>query len=148
MPTAFSYTKDAEPGRALVLELPACFSDDPATASYQLLSGPSKATVIGGTGAFRVLSPQAGASGEDAVEFRVTTPSGQSSLRRVVIRWGAVCPADFNGDGFVDFFDYDDFVGCFQTGVCAPGASADFNGDGFVDFFDYDQFVSAFAAGC
>ena len=58
------------------------------------------------------------------------------------------CPADFNGDGFLDFFDYDAFVSCFEEGVCPPGRSADFNGDGFADFFDYDAFVEAFEAGC
>ena len=58
------------------------------------------------------------------------------------------CPADFNADGFLDFFDYDDYVGCFETGVCPPGTTADFNGDGFADFFDYDDFVAAFEAGC
>jgi hypothetical protein len=57
------------------------------------------------------------------------------------------CPADFNGDGFVDFFDYDDFVACFE-GSGAPGCDADFNNDGFVDFFDYDDFVLAFETGC
>ena len=54
------------------------------------------------------------------------------------------CPADFNGDGFLDFFDYDDYVTAFETG----GPGTDFNGDGFVDFFDYDAFVSAFETGC
>ena len=58
------------------------------------------------------------------------------------------CPADFNGDGFLDFFDYDDYVNCFETGSCPPGKTADFNGDGFADFFDYDDFVGAFQAGC
>jgi hypothetical protein len=58
------------------------------------------------------------------------------------------CPTDFNGDGFLDFFDYDDFVTCFESGSCPPWRSADFNGDGFVDFFDYDAFVEAFEAGC
>jgi predicted outer membrane repeat protein len=60
------------------------------------------------------------------------------------------CPADFNGDGFLDFFDYDDFVACFEGVVC-PGNdpnAADFNNDGFVDFFDYDDFVLAFEVGC
>jgi hypothetical protein len=60
---------------------------------------------------------------------------------------GGGCPsADFNGDGFTDFFDYDDYVACFE-GAGAPGCNADFNGDGFVDFFDYDAFVFAFE-GC
>jgi hypothetical protein len=57
------------------------------------------------------------------------------------------CPADFNGDGFLDFFDYNDYVACFE-GSGAPGCDADFNGDGFIDFFDYNDFVAAFEAGC
>jgi hypothetical protein len=57
------------------------------------------------------------------------------------------CRADFNQDGFLDFFDYDDFIACFE-GRCPPGKSADFNLDGFADFFDYDDFVAAFEAGC
>jgi hypothetical protein len=61
---------------------------------------------------------------------------------------GGGCPADFNGDGFTDFFDYADYVGCFETGICPPGKSADFNGDGFADFFDYGDFVAAFESGC
>jgi hypothetical protein len=58
------------------------------------------------------------------------------------------CPADFNADGFVDFFDFDDFVLCFEGDVCPPGKSPDFNNDGFVDFFDFDDFVVAFERGC
>ena len=61
---------------------------------------------------------------------------------------GDTCTADFNGDGFVDFFDYDDFVNCFETGVCPPGKTADMTGDNFVDFFDYDAFVLIFERGC
>ena len=62
-------------------------------------------------------------------------------------RWLPYCPADFNADGFTDFFDFDDFVACFE-GSCPDGLSADFNADGFTDFFDFDDFVSAFDAGC
>jgi hypothetical protein len=62
---------------------------------------------------------------------------------------GTACPVDFNCDGFLDFFDYDDFVATFEGGTPPPcRADADFNGDGFVDFFDYDDFVAAFEAGC
>lgn len=56
--------------------------------------------------------------------------------------------ADFNGDGFVDFFDFDDFVACFEGTACPSGRDADFNGDGFSDFFDFDDFVAAFEFGC
>ncbi len=58
------------------------------------------------------------------------------------------CGADFNGDGFPDFFDFDDFVSCFEGSACPPGQTADFNGDGFADFFDLDDFISAFESGC
>jgi hypothetical protein len=64
------------------------------------------------------------------------------------IMWIVSCPADFNGDGFLDFFDYDDYVRCFELGQCPPGRTGDFNGDGFADFFDYDAFVEAFESGC
>ena len=64
--------------------------------------------------------------------------------------FGAIlgCAADFNGDGFVDFFDYNDFVSCFEGGLCPRGRTADINGDQFVDFFDYDDYVQAFGIGC
>jgi hypothetical protein len=58
------------------------------------------------------------------------------------------CPGDFNGDTFLDFFDYLDFVTCFETNECPVANGADFNGDGFIDFFDYSDFVEAFEAGC
>jgi len=58
------------------------------------------------------------------------------------------CSADFNGDGFVDGFDYDDFVACFEGDPCPPGQDADYNNDGFPDGFDYDEFVADFEEGC
>jgi hypothetical protein len=54
------------------------------------------------------------------------------------------CRADFNEDGFVDFFDLDDFVDAFERGRRA----ADFNLDGFIDYFDFDDYVRAFERGC
>ncbi|QOI99886.1 MAG: PEP-CTERM sorting domain-containing protein [Phycisphaeraceae bacterium] len=58
------------------------------------------------------------------------------------------CAADFNNDGFLDFFDLDAFVACFEGEGCPSGRSPDFNNDGFVDFFDADAFFEAFEAGC
>lgn len=74
-----------------------------------------------------------------------TTWGGNYGLGAVVTTG---CPADFNRDGFLDFFDYDAFVDCFEGGTCPTGSTADFNADGFSDFFDYDAFVEAFEAGC
>ncbi|XVJ58976.1 MAG: hypothetical protein HEQ23_06060 [Tepidisphaera sp.] len=69
----------------------------------------------------------------------------QASFSRIA---APTCPADFNGDQFLDFFDYDEYVACFETGICPPGKTADFNGDEFTDFFDYDEYVLAFETGC
>jgi hypothetical protein len=60
----------------------------------------------------------------------------------------SVCAVDFNRDGFVDFFDFDDFISCFEGTGCPFARTADFNVDGFVDFFDFDDFVAGFEAGC
>lgn len=57
------------------------------------------------------------------------------------------CIADFNRDRAIDFFDFDDFVACFEGTGCPAGLSADVNCDGFVDFFDYDLFEAEFTAG-
>lgn len=54
------------------------------------------------------------------------------------------CPADFNGDGFVNGNDYDEFADAFDGGLPA----ADLNDDGFVNGNDYDEFAVAFDAGC
>ena len=54
------------------------------------------------------------------------------------------CPADFNGDGVLNFFDVASFVGAFQS----QDPSADFNNDGLLNFFDFSAFINAFNAGC
>ena len=64
-----------------------------------------------------------------------------ASTITLVVRVGP--QADFNGDGFVDFFDFNDFVTAFENG----DPSADFNHDCFLDFFDFNDFVTAFENG-
>jgi hypothetical protein len=78
--------------------------------------------------------------------LRVAGYSGVVGSYDIHVRYD--CPADFNEDGFLDFFDYDDYVQCFETGVCPAGKTADMTGDDFVDFFDYDAFVLMFERGC
>jgi hypothetical protein len=85
----------------------------------------------------------------------VTLPAGLSVLRatwldayafhmREIELTPCACGADFNCDGFVDFFDSDSFNTTFDSG----GPGADYNLDGFIDFFDFDDFVTAFDRGC
>ncbi len=77
----------------------------------------------------------------------VTDPLGLSGADKVVMT-PRCCRPDINDDGFLDFFDFSDYVSCFEGDACARPEVADFNGDGFVDFFDLDQFVLEFEAGC
>lgn len=94
----------------------------------------------------------------------VTAPQDTVSARFVIVQvqhgyvggatwWDdaslvALCPSDFNNDGFTDIYDFTDFVTCFEGGDCPAGSSADFNGDGFPDIYDFTDFVDAFEAGC
>jgi len=54
------------------------------------------------------------------------------------------CPADFTGDGVLDFFD----ISAFLTAFSAQEPAADMNTDGVWDFFDISAFLTAFSAGC
>ena len=56
----------------------------------------------------------------------------------------AVCIADLNDDGELDFIDISTFVSAF--GNADP--IADLNNDGQHDFIDISAFVAAFTAGC
>lgn len=54
------------------------------------------------------------------------------------------CVADFNQDGFADFFDLAGFTDTFER----AGPRADLNADCFVDFFDFSEFIESFDLGC
>jgi hypothetical protein len=95
---------------------------------------------------------EANCGGDRAGRYRVVITnacgSAVSNPANISFAFCGLCPADFNADQFLDFFDYDDYVNCFESGNCPPGKTADFNNDGFADFFDYDDFVAAFEQGC
>lgn len=57
---------------------------------------------------------------------------------------GDGCPADFTGDGTLDFFD----VSAFLTAFNNADAIADLNNDGVFDFFDVSQYLSLYSQGC
>ncbi len=92
----------------------------------------------------RVIARFEGFTGAFPYHCHILEHEDHEMMRQFVV----LCPADFDGDGFVDFFDFDAFVGCFEGGSCPPDTTADFDGDGFVDFFDFDAFAAGFEAGC
>jgi hypothetical protein len=100
VPVASGYTKHVLTTQAAVVELPAEFDDALTSASYALLTSPAQAAVIGGgTGPYRIVRPNAGASGSDTMTFQVTTPSGASNVATVTLVYDApfVCtpPANY-----------------------------------------------------
>ncbi len=54
------------------------------------------------------------------------------------------CPADFTGEGDLNFLDVSEFLALFGAGDSA----ADFTGEGDLNFLDVSEFLAAFAAGC
>ncbi|MCL4222709.1 MAG: PQQ-binding-like beta-propeller repeat protein [Phycisphaerales bacterium] len=56
----------------------------------------------------------------------------------------SACPADFNDNGSVDFFDIIAYLEAFSAGATA----ADTNGDGIINFFDLQMFLGLYTAGC
>jgi len=63
----------------------------------------------------------------------------------------ASCPADLNGDGFVDDSDFSIFVAAYNILDCADPSMpalcpADLNGDNVVDDADFSTFVVAYNA--
>ena len=82
-------------------------------------------------------------TGRFLVFNRGNGPAG-STVVFVLTPIPVLCKADFNLDGFVDGFDYDDFIVAFETGAPA----ADTTADGYIDGFDYDTFMESFEQGC
>lgn len=75
--------------------------------------------------------------------FAVRCTDGVDALLKAQVN-DPPCPADFDGDHFVDCFDYVAFVIAFEAGEPA----ADQDEDGFIDAFDYEAFVEAFETDC
>lgn len=84
-----------------------------------------------------------GVSEADEAEYRcrITDSCGQVFSDGAAL---AVCPPDFDCDGFVSGQDFDAYVLAFEAG----DLGADFDGDGFITGIDYDLYVQSFETGC
>ncbi|MGQ0628000.1 MAG: EF-hand domain-containing protein [Phycisphaerales bacterium] len=56
----------------------------------------------------------------------------------------AIDPLDFNGDGFVEPGDLDEFITAFFGTDPVENARCDFNDDGFVEPGDLDEYITAY----
>jgi Bacterial Ig domain len=103
-----------------------------------------------------VYTPDPGFEGTDSFTYRLIArvddspnPVGEPNVRSepatVVLRVTAsACPADFTGDGVLNFFDVSGFLAAFS----AQDPAADFTGDSVYNFFDVSEFFAVFGAGC
>lgn len=146
-PIAYGYERVIAPGASFVLELPGSFDDALDSATWSVASVPAQAQVAGGAGPYRVLVADEDASGTDTLVFRVTTPSGTSSLATITIEYASEeCIADFVPPfGVLDFFDIQAFLNAYSTQDPAADLAPP---QGQFDFFDVSAYLAAFSAGC
>jgi len=105
----------------------------------------------GGTAADAVTNSAAAAGGGNATSPEATTSNGGSAAVVRITYVTTACPADLNGDGFVDDADFPIFVFAYNTLDCADptmpvGCPADLNVNGVVDDLDFVVFVVAYNA--
>lgn len=73
-----------------------------------------------------------------------TNASGSAASTPAAFSFSTIRPADLNGDGFVDYSDYLEFLNLFDL----SDPRVDFNMDGFVDYSDYLEFLNRYEASC
>lgn len=77
----------------------------------------------------------------------LTTVSDHLPVVADYVYVGPACPADLNGDTFVDDADFVIFAAAYETLVCPASPApcpADLNGDMFVDDADFVMFAAAY----
>ncbi len=154
LPVAFDSHALATAGEATLVMFPHTTDALPEDVALEIVSGPAQATLEGPGGPFRLLTPDAGATGYDEIEYRVSTASGDSNVATMVVVYDAFpsdCPGDLspppNGDGLINTNDFFQFLSYYQ----AMDLRADFaptGGDGLINTNDFFAFLAAYQAGC
>lgn len=146
IPVAQNYSKFVLSPTTYTVELPAATDSDPASITFTLLTSPTMATVLDPTStrSYRLIRPNAGATGSETISFRATSTAGMSNVGTVTLVYSVppTCEPDWNMDGSLNSQDFFDFLGSLFTGM------ADYNNSGTTDSQDFFDFVSDFFAGC
>lgn len=147
-PTAFGFHKTVKPGEAYILELPALHDTPLTEPTFTITSGPAQGTILGGSGRFRIIQADAGATGTDQIGFSVTS-NGMTDNAVATINFfdpdGQPCPADTNGDGFLDAQDFSFWIFAYNIGLVSI---ADLNSNGTLEPGDFSAWIAAYNAGC
>ncbi len=146
-PVAFSYTKRVLPDEPFVVELPATFDDPNAPLTYELVSDPAQATVVSGTGPYRLMRPEPSAQGTDEFTFQVDSAAGSSNEATVTLVYWR-CVGDLNGDGQVNLSDLAQLLGNYGMTGGAEYEDGDLDSDGDVDLADLAELLAHYGAVC
>ncbi len=146
-PVAFSYTKRVLPGEPFVVELPATFDDPNDALTYELLSEPAQATVVSGTGPYRLMRPDSSAAGTDPFTFQVHSAAGSSNVATVTLAYWE-CIGDLDGNGQVNLSDLAQLLGNYGITSGAAYEDGDLDGDGDVDLADLAELLGRYGDVC
>jgi len=146
-PSAYSFTKYVLPSETFVVELPATFDDMNTPLSYELLTSPPQATVVPGSGAYRVMTPNEGATGTDEFTFQVHSAAGDSNVATVTLVYYA-CLGDFDGNHRVDLADLANLLSFYGMTSGAVYTDGDMDGDEDVDLADLAELLSNYGDIC
>ena len=147
-PVAFGYSRTVSPLAPFVLELPTTHTEELDRPAWAVTNPPDQATLLNDSGAYRVVQPDPGATGSDSMQFRMFTPTGQTSIVTITLNYQIppACAADLAEPfGVLDFSDVIAFLAAF--GAAEPEADLAPPFDLF-DFSDILGFLTLFADGC
>lgn len=87
------------------------------------------------------------AQSDDAGQYRVriTKVCGETVSQAATLTVSAPCPADFDNNGVLNFFDVAVFIDAYNTQDPAADLAAPF---GTLNFFDVAAFINLYNAGC
>jgi hypothetical protein len=147
-PVAYDFTKNAIPGEAFVLELPAMHNTAVDEPTFSITSGPTQATVLGGSGRFRIIEANSNAAGTDQVTFSVVSDGQMDTATATIVYFdpnAQPCPADTNLDGMLNGQDFTFWIFAYNNNLVSIG---DLNMDGMLTPTDFTAWIAAYNIGC